>query len=338
MATPAPAVRPASAHLSVPRGWADCLTGPPPGSRPSSVAALAACHAGGGAAAAVARGRRRGRHASGWPRPPRRIVSLNPTTTELLFALGAGARLVGRTELRATTPPAAARRARAWATGFPPNVEAVAGARARPGRRSTRPPTNRGRGGTAPRRWASRCSRSAPTAWPTSPAPPGCWARCSARAAAADSLAAAYRRGARAIARTRARIRPAARPTRRSRGVGPAADRARRGQLRERDGRARRGAQRLRRCLRLRPLPSPSRRFAVPRRRVRRRHRRRDSPTDLARRPEWRAVARSESTACSCSPIPLSPVPHRARRPPSTPYAGALDSAFNTSIRKETSP
>ena len=29
--------------------------------------------------------------------PPRRIVSLNPATTELFFALGAGDRLVGRT-------------------------------------------------------------------------------------------------------------------------------------------------------------------------------------------------------------------------------------------------
>ena len=28
---------------------------------------------------------------------PRRIVSLNPSTTELLFAIGAGSRLVGRT-------------------------------------------------------------------------------------------------------------------------------------------------------------------------------------------------------------------------------------------------
>ena len=31
---------------------------------------------------------------------PRRIVSLNPTTTELLFAIGAGGRLVGRTHVR----------------------------------------------------------------------------------------------------------------------------------------------------------------------------------------------------------------------------------------------
>jgi iron complex transport system substrate-binding protein len=57
-------------------------------------------------------------------RPPRRIVSLNPTTTELLFALGAGDRLVGRTDA-CDYPPAAARVASVggW---LPPNVEAVA--------------------------------------------------------------------------------------------------------------------------------------------------------------------------------------------------------------------
>src|SRR5438094_9666270 len=31
-------------------------------------------------------------------RPPSRIVSLNPTTTEILFAIGAGSRLVGRSQ------------------------------------------------------------------------------------------------------------------------------------------------------------------------------------------------------------------------------------------------
>jgi iron complex transport system substrate-binding protein len=57
-------------------------------------------------------------------RPPRRIVSLNPTTTELLFALGAGDRLVGRTD--ACDYPAAALRVASVGAWLPPNVEAVA--------------------------------------------------------------------------------------------------------------------------------------------------------------------------------------------------------------------
>jgi iron complex transport system substrate-binding protein len=57
-------------------------------------------------------------------RPPRRIVSLNPTTTELLFALGAGDRLVGRTD--ACDYPAAAARVPSVGGWLPPNVEAVA--------------------------------------------------------------------------------------------------------------------------------------------------------------------------------------------------------------------
>lgn len=60
-------------------------------------------------------------------RPPRRIVSLNPTTTELLFALGAGARLVGRSGA-CDYPPGAAE-VPDLGDGFPPAVEAVAGAR-----------------------------------------------------------------------------------------------------------------------------------------------------------------------------------------------------------------
>ena len=55
--------------------------------------------------------------------PPRRIVSLNPVITELVFALGAGGRLVGRTR-ECDFPPEAARVADVgpW---LPPNVEAV---------------------------------------------------------------------------------------------------------------------------------------------------------------------------------------------------------------------
>ncbi len=57
-------------------------------------------------------------------RPARRIVSLNPTTTELLFALGAGDRLVGRTD--ACDYPAAAAGVPSVGAWLPPNVEAVA--------------------------------------------------------------------------------------------------------------------------------------------------------------------------------------------------------------------
>ena len=52
-----------------------------------------------------------------------RIVSLNPTTTEILFALGAGARLVGRTEY--DNWPDSARFVKNLGPGIRPNVEAV---------------------------------------------------------------------------------------------------------------------------------------------------------------------------------------------------------------------
>ena len=58
---------------------------------------------------------------------PRRVVSLNPTTTELLFALGAAPRLVGRSS--ACDYPAEAARIPSLGGGFPPAVEAVVGAR-----------------------------------------------------------------------------------------------------------------------------------------------------------------------------------------------------------------
>ncbi len=53
----------------------------------------------------------------------RRIVSLNPTTTEILFSLGAGDRLVGRSEWDQW--PSAAQRVAAVGPGLRPNVEAV---------------------------------------------------------------------------------------------------------------------------------------------------------------------------------------------------------------------
>lgn len=56
--------------------------------------------------------------------PARRLVSLNPAITELVFALGAGGRLVGRTE--SCDYPAAAARVPSVGGWIPPNVEAVA--------------------------------------------------------------------------------------------------------------------------------------------------------------------------------------------------------------------
>jgi ABC-type Fe3+-hydroxamate transport system substrate-binding protein len=57
----------------------------------------------------------------------RRIVSLSPTTTEILFALGAGERLVGRTHWDLF--PDSARRVPDLGDGIRPNVEAVLAAR-----------------------------------------------------------------------------------------------------------------------------------------------------------------------------------------------------------------
>ena len=59
--------------------------------------------------------------------PPRRIVSLNPATTELFFALGAGDRLVGRTHF--DLYPAEAQAVRDLGNGMQPNVESVLGVR-----------------------------------------------------------------------------------------------------------------------------------------------------------------------------------------------------------------
>lgn len=55
--------------------------------------------------------------------PPRRIVSLVPAATEILFALGAGDRLVGRT--RYGTHPAAAREVPSLGDGIRPSLELV---------------------------------------------------------------------------------------------------------------------------------------------------------------------------------------------------------------------
>ena len=59
--------------------------------------------------------------------PPRRVVSLIPATTELVFALGAGERLVGRTSW-CDFPPEAAR-VPDLGNGIGPNLEAVVAAK-----------------------------------------------------------------------------------------------------------------------------------------------------------------------------------------------------------------
>ena len=56
---------------------------------------------------------------------PSRIVSLSPATTEILFALGAGPRVVGRSDFDLW--PASARLIPALGNGIQPNVEAVLG-------------------------------------------------------------------------------------------------------------------------------------------------------------------------------------------------------------------
>ena len=58
---------------------------------------------------------------------PKRVVSLNPATTDLIFALGAGDRLVGRTHW--DLYPAEAIKVPDLGSGLRPNVEAVLGAR-----------------------------------------------------------------------------------------------------------------------------------------------------------------------------------------------------------------
>lgn len=58
---------------------------------------------------------------------PQRVVSLNPATTDLVFALGAGDRLVGRTHW--DTYPAEALKVPDLGSGIRPNIEAVLGAK-----------------------------------------------------------------------------------------------------------------------------------------------------------------------------------------------------------------
>src|SRR2546426_10890156 len=92
-----------------------------------ALAAVAACRREGGVARGDGAltviddaGRRVELHA-----PARRIVSLSPAVTELLFALGAGDRVVGRTTW-CDFPPAA-RAVPSLGDGLIPNIEAARG-------------------------------------------------------------------------------------------------------------------------------------------------------------------------------------------------------------------
>ena len=60
-------------------------------------------------------------------KPPARIVSLNPTTTEILFAIGAGKRLVGRSEY--DNFPDSAKAVPSLGPALRPSVEAIVAAR-----------------------------------------------------------------------------------------------------------------------------------------------------------------------------------------------------------------
>ena len=59
--------------------------------------------------------------------PPTRIVSLNPTTTEILFAIGAGGRLVGRSQY--DTFPDSAKTVPSLGPALRPSVEAIVAAK-----------------------------------------------------------------------------------------------------------------------------------------------------------------------------------------------------------------
>jgi iron complex transport system substrate-binding protein len=102
------------------------LKGPPLRAIALLLGSLAACRAAGGSSTLAGLVDDAGTHVR-LGAPPRRIVSLNPTTTELLFALGVGPNLVGRSGA-CDYPPAAAD-VPSLGDGFPPAVEAVAGAR-----------------------------------------------------------------------------------------------------------------------------------------------------------------------------------------------------------------
>ena len=100
------------------------MRGPPLRAIALLVAGLTACRSAGGSSTAIGFQDDAGTSVR-LRAVPRRIVSLNPTTTELLYAIGAGPRLVGRS--RACDYPTATADVPDLGDGFPPVVEAVAG-------------------------------------------------------------------------------------------------------------------------------------------------------------------------------------------------------------------
>ena len=89
-----------------------------------ALAASAACGRGGRAAPGTVAVTDDAGHTVSLRAPARRIVSLSPAVTELVFALGAGDRLVGRTTW--CDYPPAARAVPSVGDGLNPNIEAVA--------------------------------------------------------------------------------------------------------------------------------------------------------------------------------------------------------------------
>ena len=117
-----PAVAARIRPSSKPRGWAACLKGSSLRALALILGSLAACRPAAESPASADLVDDAGVPIDPAARP-RRVVSLNPPTTELLFALAAAPRLVGRSS--ACDYPAEAARIPSLGGGFPPAIEAV---------------------------------------------------------------------------------------------------------------------------------------------------------------------------------------------------------------------